>query len=198
MGIVFDENDEKNVEENLKNKEYNKIRISFKQKMNDIMNFYSIAMVLTDFVEYVRKTMNNMRTFKMQLRESKIEELEYLDYIINQWQNNNNIGEILNKTKSNFPALNDININQYSLENIFNSLIYEKYVMNFGKNFSSKDLSGYKLFLRSVDSSYYIVLIDIAYSKDKMEVLEINGNVCKNLPMNILNGIYSSIKNIVS
>ena len=113
-----------------------------------IIDYYLNTVVLIDFVKYLRESIHNYRCFKMQLRECELLHTNYLEYLVDHWSISKKMDE---RVRNNLRLLNALNEseNPYypSVSRIIDNLLFENFVLDYGKNVSEKELLNCKLYL---------------------------------------------------
>ena len=60
-------------------------------------------------MQKLRNVLNKYRTFKMQLREAELLNMNYLDYLIKEWQPREQVRDNIQKMKDEKPLLKNLN-----------------------------------------------------------------------------------------
>lgn len=194
--MVFSDEEITNINKLLYEKEYEEIKSKILEKLLSVGNLFISVTMLVDFIEYMRKIMNNYRTFKMQLREAEMLGINYLDYLVKEWQPTAKVVDQIEELKKGNPEIKDIQLNIPSLSSFINMIFYSRYVTQYGKRFVNNELEDYRLWVFRECNSDYLVLsknIDGNYSNI---VLDISGEIIANLPGNIQNKINENAKEI--
>lgn len=76
----------KEINDSLEANEFETTKNLLSKKVKNVANLFLTSLIMADFMEYFRMILNNYRTFKMYLREAEMKNVNYLDYLIKQWQ----------------------------------------------------------------------------------------------------------------
>ena len=132
------------------------------------------SLVLSDFLKYLRRCISNYRLFKMQLRECEILKVNYLDYLIRQWELSadattkiNNMREVTRTTYSQRWA------EYLPLRDIINNVLYEKYILKYGENSIINELNGFEAQLIRKNEEEFIMI----RKNDKTIIMNIDGTI---------------------
>lgn len=168
--IVFNENEKDRINNLLVSEGYDEILDFLKDKIKLVSNFYFNSSSLAEFVQYMRETMNNYRTFKMQLREAEFRQFNYLDYLIKEWSSSFQVNDQKTNLENQFPFLKEMSLNAPSLGSFINTILYSKYVSHYG----TRNMRG-RLWVYHGDKNKYIVTTQKDGDDIKNEVMGING-----------------------
>lgn len=127
-------------------------------KIRGVANLFFLSMVLTDFMNYFRSVLNNYRLLKMQLREAELLNINYFDYLIKDWQPCKDTREAYEQMKKTYPLLSKVNVGLQSLCSFFNCVLFENYILKFGKRFINDELKNGKLFLNHYNGKTKIII----------------------------------------
>ena len=97
------------------------------------LNISLLGISIIQFMEYLRRTMNNYRLFKMQIREAELLNVSYLDYLTKDWHVKNATVEEFNAMRENNPWMEHIHINWPHIRTFFNTIMYQKFVQKNGR-----------------------------------------------------------------
>lgn len=161
--LVFDEDSMKIISKYIENQEFEALRSVLFEKTKEVaMAFYSVT-VLSDFMEYFRGVLNNYRLFKMQLRETEILDVIYLDYLISEWQPTKKTIEMYESIKKNNSIINSLNIGFPPLVSFFNTILFNVYILGKSGSTINRKIGVSRIFLyyRGDDP-----LIIVSYPKD--------------------------------
>lgn len=161
--MIFDKNEYKSIGELLQTYEYDKLKAILIEKIKQISNLLIQVSLLTDFVDYMRKNMNNYRRFKMQLREAEVQELNYLDYLIVEWQPKSQTRKNIDNMRMQIPTLEDVQFEWPTLGAYIDRMIYLRFICNYNPN-AFNDINDPRLWLYYGDTRKLIV---ISYKKDE-------------------------------
>ena len=146
------------------------------EKIEGVANLFLTSILLVDFMDYLRSILNNYRAFKMQLREAELLNLNYLDYLLKEWQPRENVRKILEKMKEENPILRNINLGFPSLCAFINNILFENYVLKFGNRFNNQELKDCRLFLYHGKEKPIIVIVKKQEPKNKYIFLDASGD----------------------
>lgn len=175
---------------------FEEVKIIIEKKIKDVANLYFSSIILGDFMEYLRTILNNFRTFKMQLREAELLNINYLDYLIQEWQPRKNVTEMLDKMKEQNPILNNKNIGVPSLSAFINNILFENYILKFGNRFNNQELKDCRLFLYNGQDKQFIVIAKKKEECNNYIILDISGNEIKEISkdtMDDITNLYSAV-----
>lgn len=159
--------------------EFLEVRNSIKQKLGEVLNLFLGMTVLENFITFIRGILNNIRSFKMQLREADLLNVTYLDYIMAEWQYKSEIHNILDKIKEDNPVIAEINPPIPSISALFNGILFEYYINKYGDRFINEELKDRRLFLVKTTDR---LLIAITKEKNKdIIILNINGEIVNSI-----------------
>lgn len=145
-------------------------------KAEKVANLFFSVKVLTEFIVYIRSRINNYRSFKMQLREAELQNVNYLDYLIKEWNSENKITESIAALKENKPILRELNIEVPSVQAIINNVLFENYILKYGERFMENESNIRRIFLWHGKEKKNIVISDGSGEANKMLILDISGN----------------------
>lgn len=124
--------------------DYEKAIGLLRNRIDDVIGLFMFSLVLADFIKYLRHCISNYRLFKMQLRECEILRINYLDYLINQWElNTDSITKITNLQMATDTASSQRWTDYLPLRTIINNILYEKYILKYGENSIINELNGF-------------------------------------------------------
>lgn len=187
--MIFDENEYKNIGELLETYEYDKLKDIILEKIKQISNLLIQVSLLTDFVDYMRKNMNNYRRFKMQLREAELLELNYLDYLIVEWQPKSQTRKNIDNMKKQMHMLEDVQFEWPTLSAYIDRMIFLRFVCNYNPNAFNR-IDDARLWLYYGDTRKLMV---ISYKKDEKMY-----NIIKDMNANIVQANEKELIEIVS
>lgn len=156
--IVFDDVELSIVNGCIQNNDFSSVRNIFFDKTKNVANLFLLTILLADFMEYFRSVLNNYRTFKMQLREAELLEMNYLDYLIKEWQPRRKVIDNFEEMKKNMPLFGELNIGWPSLSSFVNQVLFENYVLRFGNRFINNELKNGRLFVYHGEKRNIIVI----------------------------------------
>ena len=112
----------------------------------------------------------------MQLREAELQNVNYLDYLIKEWNSENKITESIAALKENKPILRELNIEVPSVQAIINNVLFENYILKYGERFMENESNIRRIFLWHGKEKKNIVISDGSGEANKMLILDISGN----------------------
>lgn len=145
-------------------------------KAEKVANLFLSIEVLTEFIAYVRNWLNNYRSFKMQLREAELQNLNYLDYLIKEWNSQNKVSERITALKESKPILGELKVEIPSVQAIIDNVLFENYISKHGERFMEDRAKNRKIFLCYRRDATNIVISDGCGEANKMLILDVSGN----------------------
>lgn len=179
--FVLDEEEMKELNISIQEKQYKKAEVILVEKVKDVSNFYFVSAMLGEFMVYLRKIMNNFRTFKMQLREAELLDMNYLDYLIKEWKPTKNLLNNIENIKKETALLRNLNISYPSLNSYINTLLYTNYISEFDTRFCNDELKDSRLWIFHGKKRNIIVISSKENEKYKFQFLDCQGNVIENI-----------------
>ena len=131
-------------------------------------------------MQYLRNVLNNYRTFKMQLREAELLNMNYLDYLIKEWQPREQVRDNIQKMKDEKPLLKNLNWGFPSLNAFVNNVLFENYILRFGNRFGNEQLKGSKLFLYHGEKTIIVISMNHDNSNPYI-LLDVSGNIVSDI-----------------
>ena len=165
----------------LKEQKYEEIKVVIKEKMIEVGNFRIVVLMLADFIDYLRKVMNNYRTFKMQLREAELLDMNYLDYLINEWRPTAIVERQMEQLKTENLDLEDVHFNSTSLRAFINKILYTTYITYYGRRFMGEELKNRRLWIYEKKEEYYLIISKKEEDQYSNIVLDSTGKQLKGL-----------------
>lgn len=193
--IVFEKEEIKTINIYIQEKQYEKVKLILVEKIKDVSNFYLISAILNEFMAYLRNIMNNFRTFKMQLREAELLDMNYLDYLIKEWQPTKSLTDNIEKMKKETSALKNLNISYPSLNAYINMVLYTNYISKFDTRFFNGELKNLRLWIMHGERRNIIVISSKQNTQYEFHFLDSQGNIIEDLCEDEIREIQS--KNIV-
>ena len=123
--ILFGE-DVDSINKYIKMGEFDKVSYMLKEKYTKLSTLVLMVLTVSDFILYIRKIMNNYRMFKIQLRESNILNLNYIDYLLCNWKPSKKNIDIVNAYKESMSFKEDVNLSWGSFKDYICNMIYAK------------------------------------------------------------------------
>lgn len=172
--IAFDKQEQQMVNKLLIEGEYAELEEKISKKAELVGNYYGFTCVMNDFMSYIRRVLNNFRSYKMQLREANVRRINYLDYVIDEWQKQTTVyqrfAEMQNKQKS----LKNVNIQLPSINDCINTMLFYFYIVKIGRG-RSGELHNCRIFLLN-DNEKYIAISLGRENEDIKYILDSKGN----------------------
>lgn len=175
---------------------YQKVEEILKEKTKNMGNFFAAMSVFDDFMRYVRKIMNNYRTFKMQLREAELLNINYLDYLICEWHPTQRVEEMIEQIKNQTGIGEEIVINTPQLSSLITMIFYSKYIVFYGRRFMKDELKDRKLWIYRENEMFYIVLTRKENNMYDSIILDATGNVIAKCPEEVIRKIRNKANEI--
>lgn len=179
--IVFEKEEIKTINIYIQEKQYEKVKLILVEKIKDVTNFYLISAILNEFMAYLRNIMNNFRTFKMQLREAELLDMNYLDYLIKEWQPTKSLTDNIEKMKKETSALKNLNISYPSLNAYINMVLYTNYISKFDTRFFNGELKNSRLWIMHGERRNIIVISSKQNTQYEFHFLDSQGNIIEDL-----------------
>ena len=179
--IVFEKEEIKTINIYIQEKQYEKVKLILVEKIKDVSNFYLISAILNEFMAYLRNIMNNFRTFKMQLREAELLDMNYLDYLIKEWQPTKSLTDNIEKMKKETSALKNLNISYPSLNAYINMVLYTNYISKFDTRFFNGELKNSRLWIMHGERRNIIVISSKQNTQYEFHFLDSQGNIIEDL-----------------
>lgn len=179
--IVFEKEEIKTINIYIQEKQYEKVKLILVEKIKDVSNFYLISAILNEFMAYLRNIMNNFRTFKMQLREAELLDMNYLDYLIKEWQPTKSLTDNIEKMKKETSALKNLNISYPSLNAHINMVLYTNYISKFDTRFFNGELKNSRLWIMHGERRNIIVISSKQNTQYEFHFLDSQGNIIEDL-----------------
>lgn len=140
-------------------KEYQLALDCFLAYQDRIVNYYLNSVVLIDFIGYLRKSIDNYRCFKMQLRECELFHINYLEYLMDYWEMSGKMDIRVQDHLRFTNVLHEAVRPDYPLlGNIINNLLFENYVLDYGNNVAEKELLHSKLYLMHEEADVKVIV----------------------------------------
>ena len=178
--IVFGETQYEILNQAISNGNFDSAKNLLIEKMESVANLFLLSNLLVDFMQYLRGVLNNYRTFKMQLREAELLNMNYLDYLIKEWQPREQIRDNIQKMKDEKPILKNINWGFPSLNAFVNNVLFENYILRFGNRFRNEQLKDSKLFLYHGKKT--IIVISMKHDNcNPYILLDVSGNIVSDI-----------------
>lgn len=133
--LVFNKTEQLEIECLIAEHNYKNTYKEVAKKLEGVVDFYIQIMILSDFIQYMRRVTNNYRLFKMQLREAEIKDVNYLDYLLKQWQPNKICRENIENVKNQYNCLKDFQITWPTLKSFVNMILFYNYLSSCRKKF---------------------------------------------------------------
>lgn len=162
------------VNQNLLNGRYNMARDVIKEKAEGALNLFVATVLLADFIEYFRGILNNYRTFKMQLRETELLNINYLEYLISMWNPRQEVNDSFNQLKEKNRVLGELQWQIPQLTSIINTILYENYISKFGTR-DSTDLKDARLFIYHQRKAPILVVLKKTDSRTEFLYWDVEG-----------------------
>lgn len=178
--IVFGETQYEILNQAISNGNFGSAKNLLLEKMEGVANLFLLSILLVDFMQYLRNVLNNYRTFKMQLREAELLNMNYLDYLIKEWQPREQVRDNIQKMKDEKPLLKNLNWGFPSLNAFVNNVQFENYILRFGNRFGNEQLKGSKLFLYHGEKTIIVISMNHDNSNPYI-LLDVSGNIVSDI-----------------
>ena len=113
----------------------------------------------------------------MLLREAELMNMNYLDYLINEWHPREKVQEYIQE-QGKKPVLNNIKLEFPSLSAFINKILFENYILKFGEQFCNGEIENGKLFLYHGTERFIIV---IRTKQNKHIMLSSSGDILSDI-----------------
>lgn len=130
--IVFGKEQYKVLNIEVKQGNYIKVKKIIIEKIYGVENLAWMIMNLKEFVKYIRRICNNYRTLKITLREAELLNIDYLKYIIDEWQPSDESQKIIDAMRKLAPDLEGRNHTHLPLISFINNVLFETYISDYG------------------------------------------------------------------
>ncbi|WP_099468462.1 P-loop NTPase fold protein [Konateibacter massiliensis] len=195
--IIFTMEEGVEINNFIKSNKYIEASLIVKSKLNPVSNLLTQVALLADFVAYMRKITNNYRTFKMQLRESELLELNYLDYLIKEWKSNSKATILIEEIKMQFEFLKDIQFTWFSLNSFINMILFNTYITDFGRRYIDLDWQNCRLWIYYGENRKLVVISRKLDKQAKHTIVDTVGNPVNNVSQSEMQAIIEKAKYIV-
>ena len=159
----------------LNNRNYPECEKMIKNKIEKSANFYLNILILDDWIQYIRQVLNNYRIFKMQLREARIYNLNYIDYLLEEWPVRKELIDLVNGMAEHDLKSGSIPFNG-DLKSFLNMVIYHKYVLNYGENLPKGLVEKGRIWIYYGRKRKLLVLSNWKNGNIENRIMKINGN----------------------
>lgn len=159
------------------------------EKAEGVIWMYLLSMVLSDFMDYFRSVLNNYRTFKMQLREAELINMNYLDYILKEWQPRKSLKDNYEKMKENSEIIRNMNVSLPSVSVFVNNVLFNNYILKNVDRFTKGKLKQARVFLHYGEKETIIVISKKGSSVLESVFLNISGEIIRELSQNDIDEI---------
>lgn len=160
--------------------DYDTVYMELKNKYQELLNTMVMILTLKDFLIYVRKIMNNYRTLKIQLRESVVLRINYLDYLLEEWSVSEEIIKQVNGYKELFAFKDDVSITSGRLKDYINNMLYTKYILGYGTNNIRERLEKTQrrvVWITCIENDKYIVICLPNEKENHYIIKDMRGNL---------------------
>ena len=182
--VVFNEEEYMFLNDQIAKGYFRNARKTMVEKIEGVTWLYLLSMVLTDFMDYFRSVLNNYRLFKMQLRETEMLNMNYLDYVIKEWQPRKEVRENYEKMKESNSFMELLNVNFPSIRVFLNNVLFSNYISKSKYRFSGDKLQQSKVFLNYGEKRTIIVISKKGIPILDNVFLDISGEVISDLTQN--------------
>lgn len=133
--ILINDNEQSKLLKLINDYNYPECRKIMRNKVEKCANFYAMVILLGDFVFYLRRFLNNYRTFKIQLREANALNQNYIDYLLSEWPIRDEVIQRWNGMQKLYPILTEISLKWPNPRSFINKLVYNTYITGYGRKF---------------------------------------------------------------
>lgn len=179
--LTFKPEEYENVNSYISGKLYEDAKNIVKERLGKVINLHYQSMILLDFIFYLRSILNNNRTFKMQLREAELLDMNYFDYIMREWQSSTEVFTNIEKMKEEQPVIKGLEVPVPSVTAIINNVLFENYIYKYGYRYCNNELKNSRIFIFYGEER---VLICVSKNEGAIEseiFLSSSGDIINNL-----------------
>lgn len=145
--IAFEEDEYDSINSLIKENKYDIAEQKLKEKLKGTYELHLLAASLMELMYYIRDIMNNYRRFKMQLREAELLNINYLDYLLNEWSSSQKLRDNLESFKKQYSFLNEIEVTWPSIKSFVNYVLFENYILKFGNRYNNGELKNSRIYI---------------------------------------------------
>lgn len=145
--IVFNDHEISEAKMKIKNKNYTALAKQVYEGAKKALTLILEVIPLRRFVDYMRQSENNYRFLKMQLREAELLNLNFLDYLIGEWQIFGNEYEDIRTRLKNDYKFDDIEIQWIPIRTTVDAILYTDYIHLFLRDIQSKELNNTRAYI---------------------------------------------------
>ena len=157
--LIISETDDKKIIENFNQGNYEQAKSIVKEKINMALNFYCPISKLQQFLEYINGIQNNLRSFKMQIREAFLLNENYLDFILNDESRFIKEDAFLKHLKESDPDLKDLPVNNISLGDYIYRMIIFVIILDSGRRKIKAKNNKVRMIRYIISGKIYYILI---------------------------------------
>ncbi|SDB54430.1 KAP family P-loop domain-containing protein [Pseudobutyrivibrio sp. YE44] len=139
--IVFNDHELSEAKMKIKNKNYTALAKQVYEVAKKARTLLLEVIPLRRFVDYIRQSENNYRFLKMQLREAELLNLNFLDYLIGEWQINDNEYEDIKARLKNDYKFDDSEMQWIPIRTTVDAILYTNYIHFFLKDIQLKEIN---------------------------------------------------------
>lgn len=149
------------VNKKIRDGDFDTVSKLLKQKYTQLSNLLVMVLGLSEFMTYIKQVMNNFRTLKVQLRESMVLNINYLNYLLDDWEISDKVVERVKAMKVQMSFKEDIQISYPSLKIYISNMIYLRYVVGYEENNISDKINASKesiFWMTELEDTSYVVI----------------------------------------
>lgn len=155
--IVFF-NQQPSVEDLIKNHKYEELAKIVYSKIKSMYFLVSIMVGFMDFIDYLDYVMVNYRSFKILLREAEIFDIDFLEYLIDDWKTGYFIDNKLEALKNRYAIFKSLQVKDCSMEKFLDSIFVHKFIFQFKNRFQIEKYGDCRAFIYHGDKRNIIIL----------------------------------------
>ncbi len=157
MKLVFSDDELKDIDFRIKTNVFASANVIVKQGIERCLNLYMFTIILLDFFNYISKVANNYRLLKMQLREADLLQLNYLDYLMGDWDSITELQKHIDELIEHEPFLKDINYSIPSIRMVIDTILFANYIQPYAYNIQTEELNNCKAYLVKGEKNYIVL-----------------------------------------
>lgn len=140
---------------------YDAIKIKLKDSLKVLYKLFITITGLLDFIGYMRDTMNNYRTFKMQLREAELLGDDYLNYLTKEWSPTEKTQKQILDMREHSSNFKELPLEWPPIGAFINTIVYENVITKYGTRFEDDKLKDYRAWLLYGDNRTLLIVTGV-------------------------------------
>ena len=139
--LMFTNNEIKYIDNCISEKKYKEVEELIHQALEMVLILQMEVIPLEYFVNYLRQSENNYRFLKMQLREADLLNLNYLDYLIGEWNLQEDIYDELRNRLCTEGLFKPDEVNWVSVRTMLDTILYNNYILPYLKDIQKNEIN---------------------------------------------------------